>query len=386
MQRNPLPSKQTLIWCDTYVNSPENQKYYKQFDKDDIHILLKLSIDETVKYLEQTSENIIVITSGSLGESLAKAAKELSSCIGIIIFCGSVVRHKDWIKNFPMIIGLYDGDFGDVIKKSRNYFSEFVENSKSKQWVNEKISKLEKFFEAIYLNFIKSNVITPNEILKQLQILNKVINFNSPPTETSNAQLAKIFLDKYDEKDENFLEAIIYNLVNIIMKSMEKPFIIDFESTMIIAAACYQQLKIKRKSDKNLNLILPTKTKIYFRVSDAKTSIFISQDQGFITEFIVTFTSLQIAERFSTKNGNIVEIELLEDDPYPNICIPKSYSAMTELKNKVLLFPYFPYEVKAKETKNDYTLIKIKQSDARPTLSFDIERIKLNIQELIYIN
>ena len=105
----------TLVWLDhTFPGNTDRLR-------EAIHCLKTFEkLNECLEYIRSMKdEKLFVIASGSQGEDLLPYIHPLRQVVSIFIFCLDVAAHKDWIKAYPHIRGLFTDEetlFASVVQ------------------------------------------------------------------------------------------------------------------------------------------------------------------------------------------------------------------------------------------------------------------------------
>ncbi|CAF2146547.1 unnamed protein product [Rotaria magnacalcarata] len=120
--RRRIAQNYSLVWVDGTIDRSEeewkNNIAVVQTIISDINTFIKP--DECVPFLNAVStEKILVITSGFLGEILVQDIHHLPSVYAIYILCGNEARHKAWTKSWSKIQGVFTSikDIRDSLKR-----------------------------------------------------------------------------------------------------------------------------------------------------------------------------------------------------------------------------------------------------------------------------
>lgn len=95
-----------LIWLDSNID--ENNKSFQDFltELRSIFVRLELftNVDECISYMTSIGEEkIILITSGTLGESTVHVIHDMVQLYAILVFCVNVARHEEWATKWPKV-------------------------------------------------------------------------------------------------------------------------------------------------------------------------------------------------------------------------------------------------------------------------------------------
>ena len=99
-----------LVWLDQTIDEENNrdcQKNLAQLCSIVNRIKTFTDADQCVDFLGKLKdEKVCIIMSGSLGQTTVPRVHEMFQVNSIIIFCGNIAWHEQWIKNWPKIKGV----------------------------------------------------------------------------------------------------------------------------------------------------------------------------------------------------------------------------------------------------------------------------------------
>ncbi|CAF1325016.1 unnamed protein product [Adineta ricciae] len=99
-----------LIWLDARINQDRNsyQRDLKKLRSEVNDLILFTDVEVCVKFIESISdERILIITSGSFGQTLVPRIHSLKQVNTIYIFCRNPSFHKQWTSTWMKIQGIY---------------------------------------------------------------------------------------------------------------------------------------------------------------------------------------------------------------------------------------------------------------------------------------
>jgi len=95
--------RNTILWHDPNISSPQNQKMYHVLD-----LIANLKgFDDCEKVIQYLQENKVgrfsVLTAGTKGEILTKSIAEFPNVSAVYVFCGNVPFHQTWAQQYPKV-------------------------------------------------------------------------------------------------------------------------------------------------------------------------------------------------------------------------------------------------------------------------------------------
>lgn len=95
----------TLLWCDTQVNSTEDNRQTQIELRQSINFLKVFeSVDLCKLYIQRKpDEEITLIVSGSAGKTLVPNIHHLSQVIAIYVFCLDLREHEVWANKYEKV-------------------------------------------------------------------------------------------------------------------------------------------------------------------------------------------------------------------------------------------------------------------------------------------
>ena len=142
-----------LIWFDPLIYNFENTEIFNLLDSTKKYSIIRLeTTDKVVEFLTKTSLTWIVISCGRLGEVLTQLIQNMSSVLGVIIFCGNK-KNQAWTKNYLKIKHVIDSGSLELGQKSLELFEEL--NQITDQKISnepDNILKISKIIEKIPIN------------------------------------------------------------------------------------------------------------------------------------------------------------------------------------------------------------------------------------------
>ena len=111
MAKQRILQNNRLVWVDINIrdDDPDTQHTLEQLRTTVHQIDLFTQIDQCLQFLHEVkNEQVLIITSGSLGPKLSEKTHHLRQVVSIYIFCGNPDRHRSWTSEWSKIRGVYN--------------------------------------------------------------------------------------------------------------------------------------------------------------------------------------------------------------------------------------------------------------------------------------
>ena len=111
MAKQRILQNNRLIWVDVNIREDDaHTKHTLEQLRTTVHqIDLFTQIDQCLQFLHKVkNEQVLIITSGSLGPKLSEKTHHLRQVVAIYIFCGNPDRHRSWATKWSKIRGVYN--------------------------------------------------------------------------------------------------------------------------------------------------------------------------------------------------------------------------------------------------------------------------------------
>ncbi|CAG9313940.1 unnamed protein product [Blepharisma stoltei] len=378
-----------IVWQHPDIKKPENRDWPQRFFF--AHEVKVFSdIGEAADFFATTSDNWILLISGSNGYELANRVYNSPNLLGIVIFIGPDPYDMEWAQNFPLIKVIKGFGFKPALDEIKNIWNRYVTSSalqavpnpsaavgqlisainpnhssesqvKAKKNYYHWQDELEMGFLQLCKLTMKTSQINRqavfNELLCLLQSQNKRAKLENKYSRYPN-DLLKSFVTVYSSN-------LIYNQLNDCYASN------NYKSVVNITTACVLQLKDRYE------LKLPPGRVLYrgANIPEEDLKSYQVGKTGFWSAFTSTSKERAVA-RSPAFGGNVLfRIQLSKKNAHPHMCI-EDWSVYPDEK-EVLLLPYFPLVIKSIQLKQssggNYTEIKVKQDKNHPSLAFNNE-------------
>ncbi|CAF3618835.1 unnamed protein product [Rotaria sp. Silwood1] len=93
-------NKQTAVWLDATVFSPDNTKAQEQLRAKYPDFWPFIDKDECHRFIQRSSNPLILIVSGALGAKLVPEIHQSDQVSSIYVYCGNVAAHKQWADDY----------------------------------------------------------------------------------------------------------------------------------------------------------------------------------------------------------------------------------------------------------------------------------------------
>ena len=126
-----------IAWVDQDINGIANRHIPERLLEVNAALKTFGEAEEFKKYLQQcTTEKIVLITSGTIGNKLVPEVHSAKNLVSILIFCFKVESHEEWAKPYPKISDVVS-DKDKLLENLRNIRTKFesLEESKSMEVV-----------------------------------------------------------------------------------------------------------------------------------------------------------------------------------------------------------------------------------------------------------
>ena len=193
-----------ILWYDTCAFNTENSKYYSKYhNKERILITRVDNVSDAILFLENSTENYIVIVPGATGENLLKVVKDLKNVLGMVIFPGDKKKHE-WIKNYPHVISVIEKSFNDALKHAKSHHIKYSSLTSLKFLHNDPFNKKWQEYQQSVFDLtacdilpIQSQYITEKLDLRFKAIYNYYINGPKISSEEASNHLTKFYKFKF---------------------------------------------------------------------------------------------------------------------------------------------------------------------------------------------
>jgi len=111
MAKQRILQNNRLVWVDVNIgdDDPDTQHTLEQLKTIVHQIDLFTQIDQCLQFLDEVKkEQVLIITSGSLGPKLSEKTHHLRQVVAIYIFCDNPDRHRSWTSEWSKIRGVYN--------------------------------------------------------------------------------------------------------------------------------------------------------------------------------------------------------------------------------------------------------------------------------------
>lgn len=111
-----------IVWFDPSINNEENQSYVQRIEKKFPFYTFVPCVNENSLIqliVSDSTHEIILITSGKNGESIANKIGYYWNLKGVIIYCSNIIYHQQWSKPYKKIT-LVTNRFDDVLNEIEN--------------------------------------------------------------------------------------------------------------------------------------------------------------------------------------------------------------------------------------------------------------------------
>ena len=112
LDKQAVNNELMIIWCDTSINKNEHDDQYTLSQLSDVskHVITFTDEQGCLEYIDKFQEKnqLMLIVSGSLGESVVPKICHRLQIYLIYIFCGRKSKHEHWAKKYEKIKGVFD--------------------------------------------------------------------------------------------------------------------------------------------------------------------------------------------------------------------------------------------------------------------------------------
>jgi len=372
--------KQKIVWHDpNIIDESDTSGFVKEISQFCENYTIENFSDfkKTSEYIKNSSESLIIITSGKNGEDLVNLIHNYKNVLAILVFCFKVESHKIWAVKFPKIHGVYNERYQVYNSLAKFHNSYCVIFKHCFVEIEESVAK--EFWRVIfeYLKVIKSNGETNNK-----NILKELINLN----DCAEKEIEKTFVPLQIE----ILKAIIY-----------------LYSTNLIYNQ-FNECLYQRLYKKLLNTMTTTAKELLF--NDHYSVQFFAQGgvlyrgvKGIVNEileeyngylsnniqplffpaFLSTSSNFEVVKKPTFSNGIIFEIHLSKMNPHPHLRLISDEWSKYPGEEETLIYAYFPFFVDKIVQKDNFWLITLIQADENKVFSKKSEEMKVYWREVI---
>ncbi|CAG9313935.1 unnamed protein product [Blepharisma stoltei] len=360
-----------VVWHDPNIFNEENTRYVSRY-LSGIDNRLFETVEEAAKFLANSQNKWILVTSGRNGKELVQKVHDYSCIVEILVFCGNPNLHQQWATAFPKIKSLISSCFADVVKRAVRDWNQ-IESSVGIKIKPPELAVSIKIDPALKLAFSSINqldinfywLLKPNlqnQEIKREDLLNEFQALS--PQQNDFQQISSIF----EKNQDNLLKATVLGY-------MQSPFFEHINDCLYrnyyhrisnITNGCLYFLKLKPE-------LMTQQACILYREAYIPPSSLLNYSQG-QTGYWSSFSFASL-KRYEGHLGNaLFEIHFPQYLPHPHIHL-KSLIPDYENANEILLLPYFPFIILSIEEKKKYTKIIVRQDESRPSLSINNDLI-----------
>ena len=238
-ERRPRRMVQSYIvaWLD--ANTNKNNADYKYTMTQLYQIFTTVNtftkVDECVEFIQtNTSKQIFVISSGSLGETTVPRIHDIEHINAIFIFCRNKSQHDQWAQHWPKVKGVFTSiiPISSALKKA---VYQYEQNTISMSFLPTNDDGTNKDLDEINQSFMYTQVL--EEILLTIDFkrkhLTELVNycreeFKDNPRDLKNIEKVKNEYFKHSAVWWYTYDCFLYSSLNCALRSMEIDLIIKF--------------------------------------------------------------------------------------------------------------------------------------------------------------